>query len=82
LGWLRRFGRFWYDFLVGDDWIAAVGVVAALGATALVASGTANPWWLLPLAVAAVLIVSVRREATARRAGVAPPADAAEPPDA
>jgi len=31
VGWLRRFGRFWYDFLVGDDWLAAVGVGAAPG---------------------------------------------------
>jgi hypothetical protein len=27
---LRSFGRFWYDFVVGDDWKIAVGVVLAL----------------------------------------------------
>ncbi len=30
---LRRFGAFWYDFIVGDDWVTAVGVVVALAAT-------------------------------------------------
>ena len=64
MGWLRRFGRFWYDFLVGDDWLAAVGVGVALGATALLADEH-NPWWLLPVAIAAILSVSVRRAAAA-----------------
>jgi hypothetical protein len=27
---LIAFGRFWYDFIVGDDWKIAVGVVLAL----------------------------------------------------
>jgi len=31
---LRRFGRFWLDFVVGDDWriAAGVGLLVALGA--------------------------------------------------
>ena len=62
---IRRFGLFWYDFLVGDDWTAALAVVVALGVTAVLADGVLNPWWLLPLAVAAILAVSVRREAAA-----------------
>lgn len=70
---MRHFGQFWYDFLVGDDWTAAVAVVVALAAAALLADGVVNPWWLLPLAVATILAVSVRREAAARRAGVEPP---------
>jgi hypothetical protein len=58
-----RFLRFWWDFVVGDDWRAALGVVIALGATAgLVAAGL-NAWWLMPVAVAAVLFASLRREA-------------------
>ena len=28
---LAAFGAFWYDFVVGDDWRLAVGVVVALG---------------------------------------------------
>lgn len=27
---LVAFGRFWYDFIVGDDWKISVGVVLAL----------------------------------------------------
>jgi hypothetical protein len=27
---LRSFGQFWYDFIVGDDWKIAAGVVVAL----------------------------------------------------
>ena len=68
---LRRFGRFWYDFLVGDDWVAAVAVVVALGVTALVAE-TRNPWWLLPVAAALILTLSVRRGAAAARRAAAP----------
>ncbi len=32
--WLRSFGRFWWDFIVGDDWLVAVLVAIAIGATA------------------------------------------------
>jgi hypothetical protein len=80
MSWIRRFGLFWYDFLVGDDWTAALAVVVALGVTAVLADGVLNPWWLLPLAVAAILAVSVRREAAARRAGAEPPPDLTESP--
>ena len=80
MGRIRQFGQFWYDFLVGDDWTAALAVVVALGATALLADGTLNPWWLLPVAVAAILAVSVRLEAKARRAGAEMPPDLTEPP--
>ena len=31
MGFLVRFLRFWYDFIVGDAWEIAVGVVAVLG---------------------------------------------------
>ena len=32
---MRAFGRFWWDFIVGDDWRIAAGVVATLGLGAL-----------------------------------------------
>ncbi len=28
---LKAFGQFWYDFIIGDDWKIAVAVVIALG---------------------------------------------------
>ncbi len=58
---LRAFGRFWWDFVVGDDWrVAAVVVVATAATWALTRSGV-NAWWLLPVAVPLVLIASVTR---------------------
>jgi hypothetical protein len=52
------FGRFWWDFVVGDDWVAAAGVIAGLALTAALAA-----WWVLPIAVAIVLTMSVLRAA-------------------
>ena len=60
---LRRFGTFWWDFVIGDDWRVAAGVVVALGMTAAVAATGTPAWWLLPLAVALLLYVSLRRAA-------------------
>ncbi len=59
---LRAFGRFWWNFVVGDDWRAAAGIVLAIGATAAVAAGGVDAWWLMPLAVAGILALSLRRE--------------------
>jgi hypothetical protein len=28
---LKAFGAFWYDFIIGDDWKIAVAVVTSLG---------------------------------------------------
>ncbi|HET8751895.1 MAG TPA: hypothetical protein VFM43_05155 [Gaiellaceae bacterium] len=58
---LAAFGRFWWDFVIGDDWLVAVLVAAAIGATAIVAAASVAAWWLLPLAVLLVLWVSLRR---------------------
>jgi hypothetical protein len=58
---LRRFCRFWYDFVVGDDRTVAIGVVAALGATWFATHHGRNWYWLLPAAVVALLVLSLRR---------------------
>ena len=60
---MRRFGRFWWDFVVGDDWRVAAGIAIALGVTALLATTWDGAWIVLPLAVAAVLWMSLRRAA-------------------
>ena len=57
-----------WEFLAGDDWVTAAGVVAALGLTALVSEGGAG-WWVMPLAVAALLSLSIWREARRKRGG-------------
>ena len=60
--WLRSFGIFWYDFIVGDDWRGAAVVAVALGGTALLVHAAGlNPWWLLPVCVIAALGWSLRR---------------------
>ena len=59
--YVASFGRFWWDFVVGDDWRAAVGVVLAIGATAALAAGGVAVWWTMPLAVALVLYMTLRR---------------------
>ena len=61
--YVTAFGRFWWDFVVGDDWRVAVGIVVAFGLTALLAATSIPAWWVLPLAVAAVLWLSLRRVA-------------------
>jgi hypothetical protein len=55
------FGRFWWSFVVGDDWMAAAGIVIAIGATAALAASDVAAWWVMPLGVAVILYVSLRR---------------------
>jgi hypothetical protein len=66
---IKRFGafaRFWYDFIVGDDWTIAVGVVLAVAVTAAVASAGLPAWPVLPLVVLGGLAWSVNRAARTR----------------
>ena len=58
---LAAFGRFWWNFVIGDDWLVAVLVAAAIGATAILAAAGVTAWWLLPLAVPGILWLSLRR---------------------
>jgi hypothetical protein len=60
---VKRFARFWWDFIVGDDWRVAAGIALAFGLTALLATTSVPAWWVLPLAVAVVLWASLRRAA-------------------
>jgi hypothetical protein len=59
--YVRNFGRFWWDFVVGDDWLAALLVAIAIGITAAVAHSHVTAWWLMPVAVLGVLWLSLRR---------------------
>ena len=54
---IRAFAAFWYDFVVGDDWLIAVGVVISLALTYLLSRTAVPAWWLLPLALAVLLPV-------------------------
>jgi hypothetical protein len=51
-----------WEFVAGDDWVTAVGVVVALGATALISGGGAA-WFVMPIAVGVLLSASIWREA-------------------
>jgi hypothetical protein len=60
-------GRFVWDFVVGDDWRVAAGVIVAIATTALVADANVAAWWILPLSVALVLALTLWRAARTRR---------------
>jgi hypothetical protein len=63
---IRAFGRFWWDFVVGDDWRVAAGLAIALALTWVLTHYGVNAWWLLPLAVAGLLGDSLVRAAGRR----------------
>jgi hypothetical protein len=50
-----------WEFVVGDDPVTAIGVVIALGATAVIAGTGAAAWWVMPVAVLGLLALSLRR---------------------
>ena len=58
---LSNFGRFLYEFVVGDDWRIAAGVVVALAVVYVMAHHGVTAWWLLPLVVAGGLGASLLR---------------------
>jgi hypothetical protein len=56
----RAFGRFWWDFVVGDDWRIAAGVVAVLAGGALLVADTEVPHALVAvLAAAGIALVAL-----------------------
>ncbi|HEY0811997.1 MAG TPA: hypothetical protein VGE11_01850 [Pseudonocardia sp.] len=57
---------FWYDFIVGDDWRVAVGVIVGLVATYGVSTTAVPAWWVLPAAVVLLLPLSLWRVARGR----------------
>lgn len=57
---VRAFGRFWWDFVIGDDWRIAAGVVLALGLGAiLVLAGLSNAAVALVTGAAILAVVSL-----------------------
>jgi hypothetical protein len=64
---LKAFAAFWYDFIVGDDWLLALAVVAGLAVTYALARGGLAAWWLLPLVAALALPVSLWRAARRKK---------------
>jgi hypothetical protein len=64
--YIRSFVRFWWDFIVGDDWRVAAGVALALGLTGLLVHRGVDAWWLFPVVVALLLAGSLWRETRPR----------------
>jgi hypothetical protein len=71
MSWVEAFARFWWDFIVGDDWPTAAAVVIGIGLTAVFAQAGLTSWWILPLVVVFVLARAVwseeRRQHAPRR---------------
>jgi hypothetical protein len=63
--WLVAFGRFWYRFIVGDDWTVAVAIAVGLVATALLNANGIAAWWLVPIVVVVMVGASLRRASAA-----------------
>lgn len=60
--WVRGFIRFWWEFIIGDDWLVALAVIVGLAATYTVTHASNVPiWWLLPVVVVLVLPISIVR---------------------
>jgi hypothetical protein len=61
--WLKAFGRFWWDFLVGDTPELFVATLLILGVTAVLAKtvSTTAAWITMPILVTAALAASVWR---------------------
>lgn len=63
---LSAFGRFWWDFVVGEDVTLAIAVVVGLGAVAALHAAGVAAWWALPVLWAVALSWSLRRAARRR----------------
>lgn len=63
---LAAFAAFWYDFVIGDDWRVAVGVMLAFAATYGLSQLSVPAWWVVPVAVA-VLLPATLWQAVRRR---------------
>jgi hypothetical protein len=55
-----------WEFVAGDDWLTAAGVVAALGLTGVIDDRVAA-WFVVPVAVAFLLTLSIWRLGRKRR---------------
>lgn len=59
--WVKGFGRFWWDFVIGDTPGLTLGVVIAIGLGAIFAHTAHLGVVLVPLTVLAFLAVSLGR---------------------
>jgi hypothetical protein len=69
LRWLSAFGRFWWEFLIGETPELFVGAVAAVAVAALICTaGRARTWAGVVLVVLVALLLALSVWRAARRA--------------
>lgn len=61
MSWLRSFGNFWYQFVIGDDWMGAAGVAVLIGGSWLLLHWNVPAWWFGPVVIVTTAVVVVRR---------------------
>ena len=61
--YILSFAKFWYDFIIGDDWTIAASIATAVAATCWLVHSNIQGWWVLPLAAIVTLGVSLWRDA-------------------
>jgi uncharacterized membrane protein len=59
-GWAAESVLAVWEFVVGEDWPTAFGVVLALALTALIANAIGSAWWVIVIAVGGLLANSIR----------------------
>jgi hypothetical protein len=59
--YITAFLRFWYNFIVGDDWTIAASVGIAIALTFLLVQWNVQGWWMLPVVAIVSLGVSLWR---------------------
>jgi uncharacterized membrane protein len=63
-GYLKQFGLFWYQFLIGDDWIGATIILFGFIGTYILVGAGIIAFWLLPVTVLFSLSLSLIRHTT------------------
>jgi phage shock protein PspC (stress-responsive transcriptional regulator) len=56
---IKAFFAFLYDFVIGDDWRIAVGVVIGLAVTYAISQTSVPAWWVLPALLVVLLPASL-----------------------
>jgi hypothetical protein len=62
--------RFFYYFIIGDDWRVAVVVLLGLFATALLVAGRIAAWWVVPVLAIGMTWISLQRSHPSRPAPI------------